>query len=172
MFPSHDRISKNLAQNETNLRYNDYGAERARMDSAAGRAGQIASADYLPVSGLLSTLQASTTPIQAASQYAGSLGGLLGGYGTQSNRPSTADSILGGLSTAAGVASLFSDERLKTDIRPVGETDGGLPIYTYRYGGEGPFHMGVMAQDVANDQPHALGPEVSGYMTVNYEAVQ
>lgn len=74
----------------------------------------------------------------------------------------------------ASVATPFipSDRRLKTDIRRVGRTNGGLPIYTYRYKGDQTFQMGVMAQDVEQSQPQAIGPEIGGYKTVNLAEVR
>lgn len=79
-----------------------------------------------------------------------------------------ANAMNGGLFGLLGTGlSLFSDRRLKTDIRRVGTTDGGTPVYTYRYGGKGPFHMGVMAQDV----PEAATMHESGYLMVNYAEV-
>ena len=80
--------------------------------------------------------------------------------------------ISGGLSAYTGAGGKFSDERLKEDIRRVGHTDAGLPVYSYRYIGEPTVHMGVMAQDVAQTQPDALGPVIGGYMTVNYGEVR
>lgn len=67
---------------------------------------------------------------------------------------------------AAGIG-LFSDERLKTDVHRVGTTDGGVPIYTYRYVWGGPVQMGVMAQDV----PEAAFKDPSGYLKVDYSRV-
>lgn len=79
-----------------------------------------------------------------------------------------ANAGMGGLFGLLGTGlSLFSDRRLKTDIKRVGTTDRGTPIYTYRYGGKGPFHMGVMAQDV----PEAAHMHESGYLMVNYAEV-
>ena len=76
---------------------------------------------------------------------------------------------MGGLFGLASAGSgLFSDRRLKTDIRRVGHTDEGTPIFVYRYLGEGPFHMGVMAQDV----PDAAFMTDSGFLAVDYGAVQ
>ena len=73
----------------------------------------------------------------------------------------------------AAAAASGSDIRLKEDIRRVGQTDGGLPIYTFRYKGEPKVHMGVMAQDVAKSQPEALGPLIDGeYMSVYYGEVR
>lgn len=67
-----------------------------------------------------------------------------------SNNQTTAD-----ISSLAMMALMFSDKRLKEDIRPVGKTEGGLPIYTYRYKGDSKMQMGVMAQDVEKEQPEA-----------------
>lgn len=78
---------------------------------------------------------------------------------------------MGGLfGLASSGIGLFSDERLKTDIRRVGQTDGGLAVYTYRYGGMGPYHMGVMAQEAAMVAPDAVG-NAGGFLTVDYARI-
>jgi hypothetical protein len=74
------------------------------------------------------------------------------------------------LGTAASAAMMFSDRRLKTDIKRVGTTDGGLPVYTYKYKGESVTQMGVMAQDVEKVNPEAV-KEFGGYKAVNYSLV-
>jgi hypothetical protein len=83
----------------------------------------------------------------------------------------------GWLNTALGAGqiagSFFSDERLKRDVVEVGAFDDGLPIIDFNYRDglglpEGRFR-GVRAQDVALYRPHALGPSVNGYATVNYD---
>lgn len=167
-----DIISRNLAKNDSNLRYQDYASERDRMSGAAGQAPGLAAADTLQISPMLSLLQAYNQPLNSASTYAGPLSGLLGGYQTKSNDPSLADSIGKGIQGVASIASIFSDERLKEDIEPVGKTKGGLPIYTYKYKGDDTPRMGVMAQDVKKKQPGALGPLVGRYMTVDYGKVR
>lgn len=76
---------------------------------------------------------------------------------------------LGGLfGTGMQAAAMMSDARLKTDVNRVGTTDGGTPIYTYRYVWGGPVQMGVMAQDV----PDAAMETESGYLAVDYGKVQ
>ena len=167
-----DILSDNLARNTLNLRFNDYNNERSRQATAASQAPGLAQADLLPVNSLLGTLSASQAPLNAAATYAGGLGGLLGGSNTQTSSPSTFDSVLGGLGTAASAAALFSDERLKENVSRVGETDGGLGVYTYTLKGDPTPRMGVMAQEVEQSQPEALGPEVSGFKTVNYAEVR
>lgn len=73
-----------------------------------------------------------------------------------------------GLGSALLGALPFSDERLKEDIRRVGQTDAGTPIYTYRYKGDAVRHMGVMAQDV----PEARVMDPSGFYRVDYSRVK
>lgn len=76
--------------------------------------------------------------------------------------------MMGGLfGLASSGIGLMSDRRLKTDIKRVGETEGGTPIYTYRYKSGGPVQMGVMAQDV----PEAAFMTDSGYLAVDYSEV-
>jgi len=81
---------------------------------------------------------------------------------------------LGGkaLGAAATVAPLmFSDKRLKTDIKKVGKTDSGLPVYTYKYKGDNKTQMGVMAQEVEKKNPNAVG-NVGGFKAVNYALIK
>ena len=70
------------------------------------------------------------------------------------------------------MSSIFpSDIRLKRDIKKIGEASDGLGIYEYRYVLNHQRHEGVMAQEVEKLRPWALGPEIAGYKTVNYEAL-
>jgi cytochrome c2 len=82
------------------------------------------------------------------------------------------DKMIGDMiGTIGSAAFAASDRRLKTDIQRVGTTDGGLPIYTYRYKGEDAMQMGVMAQDVEKVNPEAVR-EFGGYKAVNYALVK
>lgn len=98
-------------------------------------------------------------------------GGLVANTGQKSTGtsngggPSTVGSIA---STVGGLASIFSDRRLKTAIRKVGEFADGLGIYTFRYHGHKQTVRGVMADEIAKLRPWALGPIVAGFMTVDY----
>jgi len=96
-------ISKNIAQNTTGLRYNDYNAERGRMSTAAGQAPGLASADAIQIAPLLATLDASQTPVRAAAGYASGLGGLLGGYGTTAQKKAPFDYLMQAAGNAASV---------------------------------------------------------------------
>jgi hypothetical protein len=120
------------------------------------------------------------TPWQALSQYAayplaiGSQGGTTVSQGTSQTKtsgPSAMQSILGlgtsllglgtgGGSTLGGTAALalLSDERMKEDIKEVGELHDGQKIYSYRYKGDDRTQIGLLAQEVAEKRPDAVGP--------------
>jgi hypothetical protein len=76
--------------------------------------------------------------------------------------------LSGSTTTTTGPSSFFSDRRLKEDVRVVGKTSDGQPIYTYKYKGDPQTHMGLMAQDVEKKHPEAVGL-AGGYKTVDYE---
>ncbi len=92
-------------------------------------------------------------------------------YGAQKQQN---DSFWNGLGAIGGALGgwAFSDERLKTDKERGGETEGGTPIYSYRYKGSPMMQMGVMAQDVKKKQPEAVKKTPSGFLAVNYREVK
>jgi hypothetical protein len=75
---------------------------------------------------------------------------------------------LGGLGNLAKLAPLFSDERVKRDIRPVGMLNDGLPLYRFRYAGDPAVRVGLMAQDVEQVDPGAVH-NVGGIKAVDYD---
>lgn len=67
--------------------------------------------------------------------------------------------------------STFSDRRLKRGAVLLGRRADGLGLYRYNYlwdAPDEPARAGVMADEVAKIVPHALGPKVGGFATVNY----
>lgn len=89
-------------------------------------------------------------------QQVGFLGNVSMGIGSQS----------GGTTTTQ--QGSYSDRRLKEDIRKVGETFDGQPIYSFKYKGEEKSQLGLIAQEVEKDHPEAVG-ERDGYLTVDYK---
>jgi len=83
--------------------------------------------------------------------------------------------LSGSTTTTTQPQGFFSDERLKHDARRIGETDDGLPIYSYKYNGDNKTQIGLMAQDVEKRKPEAVGlaPASDGkmYKTVDYDKV-
>jgi hypothetical protein len=76
---------------------------------------------------------------------------------------------IGGVAQGIGSA-VASDRRVKTNIKIVGKTDSGLPVYTYQYKGQNVTQMGVMAQDVEMVNPEAV-VEINGIKHVDYNRI-
>lgn len=101
-------------------------------------------------------------------------GGLVTNAGQTSESKSTGGgpSTLGSIaSTVGGIASIFSDRRLKRDIELVSREADGLGVYACRYVMGKIRFLCVMADEVAALRPWALGPTRAGYATVNYGAL-
>jgi len=62
----------------------------------------------------------------------------------------------------------FSDERVKEDIEPVGETHDGQQLYSYRYIGDAEPRVGLLAQEVEKRDPGAV-VDIGGVKAVDYE---
>lgn len=159
-------LARELADAENRARYQDYGVERQYQQDAIGDAQNLMGGSQ---SLLNNAAELPWIGVQAAN---GAVRQASGGYGTQTTKQS------GGLGQtlmqAAGMglqaASMFSDRRLKTNIERIGEYPDGLGRYrwTYIWGAPG---EGVMADEVAELRPWALGTPVNGFATVNYEAL-
>ena len=80
-------------------------------------------------------------------------------------------SLLGGLAKNTSLGSIFSDARLKRDVRRIGTGARGLPVYSFRYAWDRARRVGFMAQEVARVAPHAVVRHESGFLMVNYGAI-
>ncbi|NEJ20416.1 tail fiber domain-containing protein [Rhizobium leguminosarum] len=58
---------------------------------------------------------------------------------------------------------------MKTDIRRLGTSAQGIPVYAFRYIWGGPMFVGTMAQDLLAIRPDAVIETASGYYRVNYD---
>lgn len=81
-------------------------------------------------------------------------------------------SLSGSTTTTNQPAPFFSDRRLKHDVKRIGETDKGLPIYSFKYKNDPEEHtyIGFMADEVEKRHPEDVGL-AGGYKTVDYEGV-
>lgn len=113
---------------------------------------------------------ANLSPMMQAAMGLGGMGSTSNGTGTSTQTPANNPlmNILGGVSGAAGLAGMmFSDRRLKTDIRRVGMLDDGQNVYSYRYKGADAPTIGLMADEVEDHAPEAVH-EIGGYKAVDY----
>src|SRR5262245_2845807 len=64
-------------------------------------------------------------------------------------------------------AAFFSDSDMKGDLVQIGTHPTGIPVYMYTRKDTGELMIGVLAQDVQEVMPWAVG-EKGGYLTVDY----
>lgn len=94
-----DILSRNLAQNDANIRYQDYNNQQQLRAQAAGLAPGAAAGQVVGIMPALATGEAATSlPLDAAVKYAAATGGLLGPYTNQKTTTSGGfGNILGGI---------------------------------------------------------------------------
>lgn len=82
-------LARELAKNETNLRYTDYSNERSRMDGAVGSAANLSNAGNQGIATLLAYLTGTAQlPQSVAGNYANGVGGLWGNSTTTTQKKS------------------------------------------------------------------------------------
>ncbi len=105
------------------------------------------------------------------------LAGITLGTGAQMGQSSTGQSTTEGPqpNTFAQVAgaglsalSMFSDKRLKENIKEVGRLHDGQKIYRYNFKGDPTTHVGLISQEVEKKHPHAVS-KVAGFGAVDYD---
>jgi hypothetical protein len=107
---------------------------------------------------------------QWAASLASGIGPLMGGTTTSQGSATQSQgkgvgNVVGGALT---LASMASDERVKEDVREIGRSHDGQPIYAFRYKGDPRTQIGLMAQDVEQEHPEAVS-EIGGIKHVNYD---
>lgn len=119
-------------------------------------------------------------PYQRLNNYIGAVTGNYGGTSTLTqpyfNPPgqSPLSTIGQGIGVASSLFGLFSDRRLKDDIKPVGKLDNGLRVYSYRYKDdpEEIRRIGLMADEVEDVHPEAVATvpfgSLAGMQMVDY----
>jgi hypothetical protein len=164
----------------TNLRQSDFTNMLAGLQGASSLPGLYASpaaaqlgaanaAYSQPYQNLAQLLQPSVALAGLGTTSSGS------GTSTQTSNPSWLDTINSGMGVAGkGLGALsslmaFSDERLKTDVAKVGKLNDGQNVYSYRYKGDPVPRLGLMAQEVLEHEPEAVGKHSSGFLMVDYD---
>lgn len=70
--------------------------------------------------------------------------------------------------TVAKIASMFSDKRMKENIKPIGKLFDGQIVHSFNYKGDPRTQIGLIAQEVEGHKPHAVG-SAGKYKTVDYD---
>lgn len=153
----------------TNL-YNMGGNQQALQQSQINAPWQLLNNYSNLIQGQYGGNTSTTTPYYQ-NQLAGGLGGAASGAAIGSMFGPWGTAIGAGV---GGLAGLFSDRRLKTDIKTTGKRlPNGLPLYRYRYIWEEPSveHIGVMVDEAREIAPHVVYRDISGFDKVNYAAL-
>ena len=108
---------------------------------------------------------ANLAPLLTAGTGIGAMGGTQSGVSTQTPANNPLLNYMGAGLMGAGL--MFSDERLKTEIEPVGELNDGQTVYSYKYRGDDTPHLGLIAQEVLEHEPEAVH-NVGGYLALDY----
>lgn len=154
--------NRSQAYNSANL--NNYNT--ALQSQLALRAQPINELTGLLSAGQVQTPQFGGTPATDV------IGATNAAYNQQLQSYNANQSQLGGLfSAGASLLPLLSDRRAKTDIKKIGQTDSGVPIYKFRYKHGGPMQVGYMAQDLLETHPQAVTMGPDGFYRVQYDMV-
>ncbi|MNK85368.1 hypothetical protein D3C87_1052450 [compost metagenome] len=159
---------RNLPLNELNALRSGSQVQMPQFGSYAQQA-TTGGADILGATqaGYQSALGAANAQNAAAQQAGSGLGGLAGaGLGYFLGGP------MGGMlgsGVGGALGGLFSDRRLKKNIKRIGSA-GALGVYSYEYIWGGPRQIGFMADEVAKVAPQAV-KDFGGLKVVDYEAI-
>ena len=118
------------------------------------------------------------SPMSATSKIFGNIGTSAAGlWGQQASNKFKADSAAAqqnaeAWGTAISVVAMvaMSDRRLKENIKHIGYTADGLPLYSYNFKGSDEIEIGVMADEVEQVKPEAVY-QVGNYKAVDYGRV-
>lgn len=162
---------------------NQIAGQRAAAANQLAQLGQGGIGQALGAAG--NAVSASMVPQQLYNQYASVIFGTPSasyipdfrgtqGSTTTSNQSSTNSSLnlgsgLGGALLGGAMTSLFSDIRLKENIKHIGDVDG-IKVYSFKYiWDKFTTHVGAMAQDLLEGKyAHAVHLDKSGYYKVDY----
>lgn len=154
------QLNQDIGNAANNIYSNNYNQERSYMENAQNRLGQQydmlnRNAQY---SNILNGGQANVN-----TNYQDNKMGLLEQIGGISNAVGSTAGAIGGLMA-------LSDERSKENIEKVGRLDNGLKVYKYNYKGDNKTQIGLIAQEVQEKNPEAVGKiGIGDWLGVNYD---
>lgn len=127
----------------------------SQVQQAVVAASSTKNAKNSKVASILSTVSAGT-PVSYVQQ-------------NQSNYGNSAAGIIGSVGSVLGTAaSIFSDARLKENIRHIGYDEKGRDVYEFNYRGSKKKRIGYIAQSIQRSEPELVHENDDGYLKVNY----
>lgn len=88
------------------------------------------------------------------------------------SKKSALGGAIGGAIKIAGAFAMFSDDRLKENVRLVRRRQDGIGIYSYRFKGDQTWFEGLLASDVLAVRPDAVAVDLAtGLYKVDYDAL-
>jgi hypothetical protein len=149
------------------------------IEQQYGRLGGLSTMGQASAAGQASSGMQSASNIGnlLANQGAALAGGIMGQggiarqtFGDVLNIAKTAAQMAGAGGGGGGGGSMFSDRRLKKNIKQIGTRADGLNVYEFDYIWGGGRQVGLMAQEVQAIYPSAVS-ESGGYLMVDYSKV-
>jgi hypothetical protein len=149
------------------------------IEQQYGRLGGLSTMGQASAAGQASSGMQSASNIGnlLANQGAALAGGIMGQggiarqtFGDVLNIAKTAAQMAGAGGGGGGGGSMFSDRRLKKNIKQIGTRADGLNVYEFDYIWGGGRQVGLMAQEVQAIYPSAVS-ESGGYFMVDYSKV-
>ncbi len=146
------------------------GANTATEMGALGSSAQTAGLQGANAQLAAGTVQQQTQQAQDTAEYQQFL--------QQQSYPFQVDQFLANIAEGTGALSgstttttqpggFFSDKRLKSDVKKIGELYDGQDIVSYKMHGDPRTRIGLIAQDVEKKHPGAVGL-AAGFKTVDY----
>lgn len=153
-----------------------YQAERANQMNAATAAPSMSEAGLgqLQQAGQMQDVyqqRLTDSPWEALQRYQSAIGGQYGGTSTGQEPYNRGNPLMDLAGLAMAGKYVFSDLRLKRDIECIGTHRIGVPLYRFRYLQDEIPRIGVMAQELMEVMPQAVGAR-DGYLTVNYAMLE
>jgi hypothetical protein len=154
-------------QNALNIFGVGQGAQQQGFGQGLQSAQQLQNMNQFGLTGILGLLNAEANRIGGTGAHAQALGQVGQNQG----------GFLGGI--MGGIGDLFSDRRLKKNIKLVGTDEAGVNWYTWEWnsqakllGADKVAPFGVIAQEVAAQGfDHAVSEDPSGFLKVNYDMI-
>jgi hypothetical protein len=160
-----------------------YEAERGRQSQATALAPSLAQTDYTDI-GLLGQVGGAKDaraqmiqdrPWENLFNYQKAIAGSGATGGTQTQDQPYFNNPLANASGAAmgayALYSMFSDRSVKKNIKRIGTHPSGVGIYSFSYKWEDKERIGVMADEIEQVKPEAVG-RLFGLRTVDYSMLE